>query len=529
MPPVDIFGPHDYETYRIHLFRLKEASLREYTPASKAAAMMTTVMMMQRGNGKKTVNRKQYWATRKKLMAQPAFKTMIRDSRAQKALQEGNTDQLFTLLNKFEERRQDSLRRRYGRPKDKDTVKKDAETLGDAISGLREKAGGAAAAAGSPEAERRGKAYVEMMRRLEHAQSLAEQGIQLNAEQTKALITSVKAYNNGGKRSVPPGGETRAPGFTESMVLLQNYMSERDFRGYCRQMNLARGIRDPKNPEYAAPESFKPERLTGAVPARELAAKARRDMQQDFTATTASEALAVHQLSGGNPNSLLRPEEVKQQAEKLRGSSPAFQRVLQQKGTWEELNHLATMGEADEVTNGLNKAIEAEEREIRAESKRSVVRSAQGQINRSILRLTGDTPLNRFHTEQYLANILASEKLAMSAAGDEKITNGAFRERAEELQKDPAFRRLAHRYMNDPRFRARMNEGLQRDRSALTLADAYRAEQGPIGRDRRDMGERIAAAEAHIDAERQAQQAMRQAEPQQVVRPAEPQQVVPTA
>ena len=125
------------------------------------------------------------------------------------------------------------------------------------------------------------------------------------------------------------------------------------------------------------------------------------------------------------------------------------------------------------------------EKELRERSRKKVIRTAQGEINRSIRRLTGDAPLNRHFTEQYLANILAAEQLAVNARGDENITNGAFRERAEELQKDPAFRRLAQRYMDNPLFRENMNKGLLRDRSALTLANAYQLEKEPQ-RARRD-------------------------------------------
>ena len=139
----------------------------------------------------------------------------------------------------------------------------------------------------------------------------------------------------------------------------------------------------------------------------------------------------------------------------------------------QKFQELADTGETDEIVGELN-------REIMEEARWHVVAAAQGEINRSIRRLTSGGPLNRHFTEQYLANILASEQLAVGARGDEKITNGAFKARAEELQKDPAFQRLAQRYMDNPAFRENMNRGLLADRSALSLRNALELERQPL-------------------------------------------------
>ena len=478
MPREPIYGFHDYETYGQYLERIQDASLNDYTPESKAAALMTTVMLMQHGNRNKVIDKDSFRAAKNALLNSPIFKKMVKDPEALQMIRTNNTDGLFRKLSDMTLERQQRLDRKYKRPVDKQVVAQDSELLKKSIESLKQSAG-TAPKTGTPELERRGLYYDEMMKQLEYAQSLTEKGIQLSGEQTKALIGAVKAYNDAGWVDVKPGGEKQAEGFAESMTLLQNYMPTKDFKNYCRRMNFSRGVQDPRNVNYVDPEAFGPERVTaGKKTAKELIARNRERMRVAFGTDVAAEALAIRQLSQGNPNKLISEEELKRQTDKINQPGTAFMRAMQNPKTREEFQHLAEMGESDEVADDLGK-------ELLEESRWRVVTTAQGEINRSIRRLTGDAPLNRHFTEQYLANILAAEQLAVNAKGDENITNGAFRARAEELQKDPAFQRLAQRYMDNPLFRENMNRGLLRDRSALSLANAYALEKEPQ-RARRD-------------------------------------------
>ena len=473
MPREPIYGFHDYETYGEYLDRLQDASIDDYTPESKAAALMTTVMLMQHGNRNTVINKDSFRAAKNALIKSPIFKKMVKDPEALKMIQSNNADGLFRKLNDMTLERQQRLDRKYKRPVDKEVVKQDSELLKKSIESLKTTAG-TAPRTGTPELERRGYYYGEMMKQLEYAQSLTEKGIQLSGEQTKALIGAVRAYNDAGKTYVKPGGEKQAEGFAESMTLLQNYMPAKDFKNYCRQMNMSRGIQNPGNVNYAEPEAFGPERVTaGKKPAKELIARNRERMRVAFGTDVAAEALAIRQLSQGNPNKLISEEELKRQTDKINQPGTAFMRAMQNPKTREEFQHLAESGKADEIADDLGK-------EMLEESRWRVVTAAQGEINRSIRRLTGGSVNNRHFTEQYLANILAAEQLAVNAKGDENITNGAFRDRAEELQKDPAFQRLAQRYMDNPSFRENMNRGLLRDRSALSLANAYQLEKQPL-------------------------------------------------
>ena len=467
-----IFSAHEYETYNNYLTRLHEASLEDYTPESKAAALMAARMLMQRDGGRKRVDRKLLAETRDSFLASPSFKKMMKDPRTIETLRQNDTDGLIYLLSDTEKKRQEDLDRRYKRPEDREVVAKDAELLKNAIDGLKESAGNAPST-GSPEIEARSRQYGEMMKQLEHAKTLAEHGIQLSGEQTKALITAVKAYNDGGKTHVKPGGEKQAEGFTQSMALLKNYMPARQFNSYCRRMNTARQVEDPGNLNYVSPEAFAPQRLTGARTAKELMAENRKQLQVAFGTEAAAEALAIRQLSGGDPNKLLRPEEVESRARKINMPGSAFVKAMQDPKTRDELRNLAELGEADEVAKDLGKIISDAARE-------RVTRTAQGEVNRSIRKLTGGGPLNRYFTRQHLANVLAARELALNATGEEQITNAAFRERAERLQQDPAFQRMAERYMRDPAYRESMNRSLRQDGTARDLAAQYDLEKQPV-------------------------------------------------
>ena len=502
-----IFGPHDQETYQQHLRRLEDASIEDYTPASKAAALMTTMMMMQHGNKNKPMDREKYNEMRNKLEKSAIFKKMMKDPNTEKLIRKNDTEGLFLTLAGIENKRQEEMDRKYKRPVEKEVVKKDAELLKTAIDGLRDSAGNASTT-GSPENERRGRLYTEMMKRMEHARTMAEQGIQLSGESTKALIDAVKAYNDGGKRGVKPGGEKQAEGFVQSMAILKHYMPVAAFNSYCRRMNTARGVERPDNLQFAEPEAFEPARLNGAKPAKELMAENRRRMQNSFTVDTAAEALAIRQLAGGNPNRLIAPDALRVQKEKLAEPGSAFMKVMEDEKARADLEHLADMGEAEEVVGDLGKQIDRRERDLQDQARRRVVRTAQGEINRSIRHLTNGSLNNRYYTEQYLANILASEQLAVGAKGDEVITNGAFRARAEELRRDPAFQRLADRYINDDAYRRQMNNELQRDRSAKALADDLQAQRQPVkARHEQEPPERQVGQEPQV----------RQAEPEQPI------------
>ena len=178
MPRQPIYGFHDYETYGQYLERLQDASLDDYTPASKAAALMTTVMLMQHGNRNKVIQGDTFNAAKNALIASPVFKKLVKDPEALQMIASNNADGLFRKLNDLTVQRQQRLDRKYKRPEDKEVVKQDNQLLKSSMESLKQSAG-TAPRTGTPELERRGLYYDEMMKQLEYAQSLTEKGIQL--------------------------------------------------------------------------------------------------------------------------------------------------------------------------------------------------------------------------------------------------------------------------------------------------------------------------------------------------------------
>ena len=465
-----IFGPHEGETYRQYLSRLKDD---QSMTRSRAAALMATAMMMQ-GKANQPVDREQFHKLARKLRKQPAFRQMMHDDKATALLRSGNGSGLIQLMADTETVRQQSFDR-YVRPRE--FVKEDAKLLRSAIEGLKKHAPAeGAAAAGSPELEQQGKLYREMMKRLEHAQSLADSGVQLSGESTKQLITAVKAYNNGGKAI--PGGDKKAEGHLEAMTLLSRYMPTRDFRYYCRDINDVRGFTNRRQEGYTDPEAFPPERLTeGAKTAKELYSESQIRLMMTFSLEGCAEAAAIRKLSGGNPNKVIRQEDLDKEVSNLCTPGSAFVRAMQDDKAREEYMRLASAGGSEELGT-----------DLLAAAREHSAKAAQWQVNRSIRELTSG-PVNAYVAADNLANILAARELALSGDAGETITNGAFRARAEQMKADPAFQRLAASYSEDPAFRRRMNGALTRNNGAETLQKVYDQISAPASERRASQAE----------------------------------------
>ena len=481
-----IFGPHEGETYRHYRSRLKDD---QSMTGSRAAALMATALMMQ-GKPNQPVDREQFHKLTRKLRKQPAFRQMMRDNKAKALLRSGNGSGLIQLMADTETVRQHSFDR-YIRPRE--YVKEDAKVLKSAIEGLKKHAPAeGAAAAGSPELEQQGKLYREMMKRLEHAQSLADSGIQLSGESTKQLITAVKAYNDGGKAI--PGGDKKAEGHLEAMTLLSRYMPAKDFQSYCVGMNDARGLTNRRQEGYTDPEAFPAERLTeGAKTAKELYAESQIRLMMTFSIEGCAEATAIRKLSGGNPNRVIRQEDLDREVKNLCTPGSAFVRAMQDDKAREEYMHLAAAGGPEELGT-----------DLLAAARQHSARTAQWQVNRSIRELTSG-PVNAYVAADNLANILAARELALSDNLGEPITNGAFRARAERMKADPAFQQLAASYSEDPVFRRRMNGALPRNNGAETLKKVYE-QIAAVDDERRASQEEARRREQERDLEQQQQQ-----------------------
>lgn len=455
------FGPHQDETYRQYLSRLRDDSSMT---ASRAAALMATAMLMQ-GKPNQAVDQEKFYELTRKLKQQPAFRLMMRDGKAKTLLRSGNGGGLIGLMADKETERQRSFEP-YRRPRE--YVQEDARILSDAIEGLKKHApADGAAGIGDPELEKRGKLYEEMMKRLDQARSLAENGVQLSGEQAKELVSAVKKYNDAGKKDLP-GGEKEAEGHLEAMCLLSRYMPEKSFRSYCRKMNEARGITEPEQPGYTDPEAFLPGRMNGgAKTAKEWYADAQQRLIRGFSPEAAAEAAAIRKLSGGNPNKAINKEDLELETKRLCEPGSAFVRTMRDDEARQVFVHLAATGRAQEL--GTN---------ILTAARKHTAGTAQGQVNRSIRELTSG-PVNAFVAAENLANILAARELAFRDDAGEQLTNGAFRARAQQILSDPAFQRMARRYSEDPTFRRRMNQEFAKDSSGKALQNVYKRVSDP--------------------------------------------------
>ena len=458
-----IFGPHEQETYRQYLSRLKDD---QSLTRSRAAALMATSMLMQ-GKANQPMDREAFHALSRKLEKHPAIRLMMQDTKTVGLLRSGNGNGLLRLLADKETERQHSFDR-FRRPEE--FVKEDAKFLKTAADRLKQKPPLASAdGKNDPEKDKR---YQEMMKRLEHAQDLADHGVQLSGEKTKELIKAVKAYNDAGDKKLPAdAGE--AEGHLEAMCILSRYMPEKDFRAYCKQLNKAHGAANPRQSRYEDPEAYPADRLEGgAKTAKEWYTDSKTRLMKNFSIEGCAEAAAIRRLSQGNPHKVIRRDELEGETKRLSEPGSALSRTLKDEKAREEYVHLASMGEAEDLGT-----------DLLAAAKKHSARAAQWQVNRSIRELVSG-PVNPYVAAENLANILAARELAVRGDAGESLTNGAFQARAEQLRADPSFQRLASRYSEDPSFRRRMNRELGEDNSATMLQEAYHRAAAP-GRERR--------------------------------------------
>ena len=471
-----IFGPHDGETYGHYLRRLVDDPT--VNPA-KAAAMMVTAMVMQGNvNADRPVDREQLFQMENMIRQQPAFALMRKSGDMNRLMRQGDSMGLIKCMAEKENQRQQTFRK-YVRPRE--FIGADADFLNTVTEKLRAKkpprAPDGQAVARDPNLEKQTKLYEEMMKRLEAARSKAERGVQLTGEETKNLITAVKAYNDGGAGKLP-GVEKPPEGYTEAMCLLGRYMPTQEFRSYCRQVNRGRNLQNPYQQGYAQPEYFASDRLTGtAMTAGERLERSREHLRKSFSATSCAEAVAIRNLSGGNPNRLIRQEELDKETLRLLSPGSAFMRAMKDDKTRENMAKLAAAGGSSKLGVDLMRA-----------AREHMIKSAEWQVNKSIRTLIGGGPMNEYFTTLHLANVLAARELASSRDPGENITVGSFREKAEKLQEDPAFRQLAARYVRDPGFRQQVNRNLAAD-SGQSLTNALQREREPLRANRQeDMG-----------------------------------------
>ena len=425
-------------TYRQYLDMLQQDA--QQPSALVASNMLAATMAMQWAGGGGELDQQAVSSTAKKLISRPAFKELMADERTAQLMREGKTLELVDLLAQKE-----TSLDRYGRTQEQ--VKNDAAFLRDAREAMTA-AGGAAAL------ERKDRRYTEMMKQIEHAQSLAEKGIPLTGQDAKALVNAVKNYNDGGTKKA--GGNKKAEAFQESMCVLKHFMPEREFQEYVDSFNEAH----PKRRVNA--EMFTNELMTGKKKtARALREECMANLQKGVSAENCAALLAVSNLAEKDPNKLITDKELQDEKTRLLTTGSALNRTLSSDRDRRSIMAAVQTGKPGMVTKVLENRSNAH-----------AIGAAQWRMNRSIGALS-EGPLNSHFTSKHLANILVAHEFASKVNPGQKITNNDFKQAVEEMQKDRNFQRFAQRWMDDPSLRQRVTRDMQLDRTGGALALEY--------------------------------------------------------
>ena len=433
------------------------------------ANMIAATILMQRGRTAQA-DLNAMADLSQKMMGQPSFAMLMKDPNTKKFLKAGKGVELIELMAVKESERKRDLEK-YRRPQE--FVARDGLVLRTAIEKIREKEEKADAAAGAGEAaaERKGRLYQEMMKQLEYAEGLAEQGIQLSGEDSKKLIDAVKKYNDSGSKI--PGGPKAAKARTEAMCVLKRFMPEDEFQAYCSGISARR-----KKP--LDPEAFSEKRLTGEEQrVSDLQKKCREDLQRHFTVENCA-ALVASKITPAK-NGILDAAAYEQEKAKLMANGSAFRKALQDEDVKKKVSDL--------VKNGVtaNKIIKA----VDQGALDHAGKTAQWQFNRSKAFLLSGR-VNTHLAGEHLANLMALNKFINSAGMEDKLTNKGFAERAEAIENDPAFRRMADRYSSDPQYKTYLNNKLREDGTGELLAQEYGRVERSMHRQGRQAGQQPA-------------------------------------
>ena len=431
-------------TYKQKLEQLIQQTKRDPS-ADNIASLMATSFLMQWEGQSAQADPNQIYDTMFKLHSQKAFKQMLKDPMAVKLAQAGKPLELIQLMD-MKENEVRLANEAYERPAA--NVKKDAEFLVDAAESLRN-----GSAKGRPaELEKKSALYLDMMRQVEAAEMKTLNGVQLSAAESRALVTSVKKYIDGGSK-VPGGVKNKAPHFKEAMCVLKEYMPAHEFRNYCEKINEAH------KKARIDPASFTRERMTGnKLTAREIRSQARSRLAVRFSEDACAALLASRTLSKGDPNALIDPKELEKEKSKLLQSGSAFKRALNSEQDRQMFKELAAAGKGSELSKALERS-----------SKMHAIGSLQWQVNRSIRTLTSG-PVNQHMTADGLASIYVAHEIASRIGPDSRIDAKSFNQKKDAAIKDPAFRNFVQRYNHDAEFKKRIDRDLKLDNSGSIIA-----------------------------------------------------------
>ena len=223
--------------------------------AQMAGIMAATVLM---GNDPDApANGRMLDALAQRVGKQSSFRRLSRDPDALRLARGGKGAEMIVRMGEIK-RQHDAMLRRYDRSAAQ--TAQDAVLFRAAVKSMKDSFANQSPA----QRERESQRFLEMVKRLDHARSLAEQGIPLDGKSARELAQAVQFYNNGGSKT--PGGKKQAAASKEAMCVLKRVMPEEDFKGYCADINRTHKAESPTHRRHADPNAYT-EACSTAAPA----------------------------------------------------------------------------------------------------------------------------------------------------------------------------------------------------------------------------------------------------------------------
>ena len=439
------------ETWKQYIDRLrKEPSLG----ASQVAGIMAATVLMGKDPNAPARGR-MLDALSDRLIKQPSFRRLVRDPETLRLARGGKGAEIIVRMGE-KKRQEEEERRRYQR--DPNKVREDAAFFRAVLKSMKDSFANHSAA----QRERESQRFLEMTKRIDHARSMAEQGIPLDGKTARELAQAVQAYNNGGTKT--PGGKQQAAASKEALCVLKRLMPEDAFNSYCADINRAHQAQSPAHRRHVNPADYGEALLNGgARTARDLMLASQRQMNKGMTLDGCATVTAIMKLSRGNPNAIVRREALETEIKKLKAPGSAFLRAMSDDAARGRYAELASKGETARLS-----------RSILQDAKTHSVRAAQWQLNQSLTSTAKD---KSGASVDKLAGILAAREMALSADASQNISNSAFKARTEQIRSSAGFAALASRYENDQAFRDRINDGLNKADGGRALEQEYQKVQ----------------------------------------------------
>ena len=386
------------------------------------------------------------------LMRQPAFKDMIKDPKTLELMKQGKATEMVALLAEKQNAR---LHRNDAYERIPSQKQEDAQILSDYLKSVA-----GTANAGAVEIQRKGKAYQEMIKQMQSAQTKMAQGIPLNGDESKALCDAVQKYNNNGQASAG-GLHSKNRHYTQNMSLLKRFMPPKDFNAYCNEIKKGHPDRE------TAPENFIPGRINGkAKTAAEYKAEYKKSLQQSFSEENLAAICAINKMSKGDQNCVITEDRLKFETKKMMASGSAFHRTMLNAPDKKVLKDLSERGDMNEVA-----------KEVQKRTIKHTVGTAQWYANRSAKALNGGR-LNHHQTAFNLASMVAAGSLVKDAKNlSLPIDKSAFSNAVEATMNSLDFQRMVERYENDPSYRKNINANLAETGGANVSQELYKLEQ----------------------------------------------------